>query len=526
MANAKAEITLYSVVDISKVTRYYILKSSTASAPSTPTTNPPSGWTTTEPTYTSGSTNTLYFVDLTEFTNGTFKYSAVSKSSSYEAAKAAYNKAIDAAKTATNFMDFVPDTGLIVGDMTTSELGNNVLIDSDSIDIREGEKIHARFTKDKIELGCDGTSNTEIDLCAGTGRIYNANTMAGREWYRLSIEGRDSIELSAAGVISCGTYYERDGIAIGTNHLCMSSNAWINDDTGYLDIRDSSVGRYLITSGGSYGSNTDEVSTEIAQKTDCILLEHSYSDKDSYYETARITITGGYWPENQRKSSIILDASEISITGKVNLNNANLGLWGYAFVGDDKTYPGLVRPNGVDTGYVRTPQSGLLPYKTGGHGTVGTSSWPFNNGYFKNLYAVNDLYLKGDSLYDILVDLAGENGWTTAVRGGKFNNYNNLSANAPKYRIMGRIVNVKGVVSPSEEILANTTQHVICTLPEGYRPPTNIYTTCEGSAGNHWLCAVTSDGNVTFSRYSAGGSEWKTVTTTTWLPFNIMFTVD
>lgn len=53
-------------------------------------------WQLTEPAYTSGSTNTLYFVDCTEFTNGTFKYSEVSKSSSYEAAKAAYNKAQEA----------------------------------------------------------------------------------------------------------------------------------------------------------------------------------------------------------------------------------------------------------------------------------------------------------------------------------------------------------------------------------------------------------------------------------------------
>ena len=50
------------------------------------------------------------------------------------------------------------------------------------------------------------------------------------------------------------------------------------------------------------------------------------------------------------------------------------------------TYPGLMNPDGTTTGYVRVTQSGLLPYQNGGHGTVGTSSWPFNNGYFKNLY--------------------------------------------------------------------------------------------------------------------------------------------
>ena len=74
--------------------RYYLLQASNLSAPSEPTQNPPGGsWSETEPSYTSGSTNTLYFVDLTVFSDGTWSYSAASKSSAYEAAKEAYNKA-------------------------------------------------------------------------------------------------------------------------------------------------------------------------------------------------------------------------------------------------------------------------------------------------------------------------------------------------------------------------------------------------------------------------------------------------
>lgn len=94
MAKAKAEITITHLVDIASVTRYYLLQSSTIAAPSKPTTHPPpSTWMLIEPSYTSGSTNTLYFVDCTVFTNAKFSYSAVSKSSAYEAAKVAYNKA-------------------------------------------------------------------------------------------------------------------------------------------------------------------------------------------------------------------------------------------------------------------------------------------------------------------------------------------------------------------------------------------------------------------------------------------------
>lgn len=79
---------------VSKVTRYYILQSSTT-APSKPSDDSAIGsnWSKTEPSYTSGSTSTLYFVDQTVMSNGTIKYSDVSKSSSYEAAKEAWNKA-------------------------------------------------------------------------------------------------------------------------------------------------------------------------------------------------------------------------------------------------------------------------------------------------------------------------------------------------------------------------------------------------------------------------------------------------
>ena len=94
---ASSNITLFHVIDIDNVTIYYLLQSSTANPPAKPTTDNPGGnWTTTEPTYTEGSTNTLYTVTKTKFSDGNFEYTPVSKSSSYEAAKNAYNKALNA----------------------------------------------------------------------------------------------------------------------------------------------------------------------------------------------------------------------------------------------------------------------------------------------------------------------------------------------------------------------------------------------------------------------------------------------
>lgn len=106
---ASVTITISKYRDTDSITRYYKLQASTASIPAKPTTLIPNGWTDTEPTYDSGSTNTLYIVDRYIFSDGTFQYTEVSKSTSYEAAKEAYNKAIAAQTTATEITNRVND---------------------------------------------------------------------------------------------------------------------------------------------------------------------------------------------------------------------------------------------------------------------------------------------------------------------------------------------------------------------------------------------------------------------------------
>lgn len=120
---AKAEITLYKIISVDKVVRYYLLQSSTLAAPFKPADGAVIGsnWSKTEPSYTSGSTSTLYFVDQTVLSNGTLKYSEVSKSSSYEAAKEAWNKANNAQKTADSANSKID--GLQVG-------GRNLILNS------------------------------------------------------------------------------------------------------------------------------------------------------------------------------------------------------------------------------------------------------------------------------------------------------------------------------------------------------------------------------------------------------------
>lgn len=69
----------------------------------------------------------------------------------------------------------------------------------------------------------------------------------------------------------------------------------------------------------------------------------------------------------------------------------------YLTIHFDGNYIGF---DGTSGGYIRTPSSGLLPNKSGGSGTIGSSSWPFNTAYVNKIYAKTAFYLpNGKSFY-------------------------------------------------------------------------------------------------------------------------------
>lgn len=148
---AKAEITLYKIISVDKVVRYYLLQSSTLAVPSKPADGAVIGsnWSKTEPSYTSGSTSTLYFVDQTVLSNGTLKYSEVSKSSSYEAAKEAWNKANNAQKTADSANSKID--GLQVG-------GRNMLRGSSFDNQPNVNNTYIKYKNNSVKLTVDNTN--------------------------------------------------------------------------------------------------------------------------------------------------------------------------------------------------------------------------------------------------------------------------------------------------------------------------------------------------------------------------------
>jgi hypothetical protein len=101
--------------------------------------------------------------------NSTANTAKTNAATAQSTANTARTEAANAAKTATNYLNF-SNNGLVIGDMTASTLGNNVLIDSDSVDIRNGETILASYSANKVSLG-KNSDDTIIELCNGRGSI-------------------------------------------------------------------------------------------------------------------------------------------------------------------------------------------------------------------------------------------------------------------------------------------------------------------------------------------------------------------
>lgn len=116
-------------------------------------------------------------------------------------------------------------------------------------------------------------------------------------------------------------------------------------------------------------------------------------------------------------------------------------------------------------------------------------------------------------------------GWITATLGSEFAMYGtDANANQPKYRKDGRLVEVRGAVTPVNDIATGDDMHTILTLPVGYRPSSPIYLICQGSGSRIWLLRVTTNGNVDFSRYRDGDVR-EVAASGAWLPFQCTFLV-
>lgn len=243
VVKGSASVTLSQYRDTDSVTRYYKLQSSSLAKPDKPTNvkpgETPDGWSKSEPAC--DITMTLYTVDVTVFSDGTTYVSDVSKSTSYEAAKEAYNKANNAqgtadsayskageamdsannaAKVADNYVSsdklgiMVSENSGIAKETPSTATKHNVLITEEDIQIRDGQTVLASYGKKTI-LGDPNSNNVELASDGITLRDggFTSATIKAEKFEDLSVEATESF----------------DGVKV--NKTIASGKTWINTYT-------------------------------------------------------------------------------------------------------------------------------------------------------------------------------------------------------------------------------------------------------------------------------------------------------
>lgn len=273
---------------------------------------------------------------------------------------------------------------------------------------------------------------------------YTAPTITALSAYRCGVDGvanpsggtyiRVSGSYTFASVnskniiASCTVYYRVVGASSWTSGGTLATGSYIVTGGGNIAVASNYEVRYVVTDG--LGSTVERIVTVNAASRTINITKNSvafgmmstgtyrFESEWSMYVKSAITVQGTdevdlFFRPNGATSNTYFYANKNSRLGLY--NNSEGIIWAYAADGTftfnkkvnfsngtsltatSKTfgatqvgsYWGLVLPDGTDTGYIRTTANGIIPYKSGGSGYIGTSSWPFNYAYISNITTGN-----------------------------------------------------------------------------------------------------------------------------------------
>ena len=244
---------------------------------------------------------------------GTINAANLNASNALSAANAAQTAVNDASKVATNYLSF-NGNGLVIGDMTANTLGNNVLIDSDSLDIRQGTTVLASYGPEYIYIGKSNRKAT-IDLADGVARLYNEDN-TNEDYSRFVIEADNSISLNTRNGIYQNTFYD---------NTAESASTFIHAET-YIPWSENSEIKPIITiSANRRGhTNTFYYVSDIQMTTDSIQIACDNSDGFS-----NMIIKGHETYINTGRLQLAASENTHIYGGDINIYSTNAGNSGY-----------------------------------------------------------------------------------------------------------------------------------------------------------------------------------------------------
>lgn len=150
-------------------------------------------------------------------------------------------KIINAAKTATNFIDYIDGVGLIVGDMKGNTLKQNTLLDAYGMAVRNGNSEIVRFGTapivitntdgDKTYEGSGSVMQSDRNIVVSTQQVNDPDNIhsggkAALEMYYDKTKDTTGLSLTVKGGSTYGDLYESmgTGMHIDNKHIQLVSN--------------------------------------------------------------------------------------------------------------------------------------------------------------------------------------------------------------------------------------------------------------------------------------------------------------
>ena len=245
------QIALQKIKVISETKKYFLLQPSSAAAPNTSNygITPPtytqtgySGWSDTEPSYIVGDDRVLYELTETIYSDRTWDYSTPTISSSYKAAKEAYNEAIQAEEDIQDFVDLGLKQGYIWDNPTSKPASGTIPV------YPAGSYIASGILSGGTRSINRSNSNT-----------YGLNTWISTGGINLRYNAIDLMKLTTSNLFF---YYpststqQKKAISLGTNGAVNSLAFYgFNNDNKTMELTNNALTFYNPSNG------TDELAT-------------------------------------------------------------------------------------------------------------------------------------------------------------------------------------------------------------------------------------------------------------------------
>ena len=216
--------------------------------------------------------------------------------------------------------------------------------------------------------------NGWINLLLGTFNYGNKLIWNGRE---LTLVGKIDTSDGKIGGWTIGSDSLYSGSTSGTNaQITLKSG-----DSGYIRVQNDTAGLTELNNAG-FLHQTSSGQINIAGGALTI------ADRSHYYPSYMLSISSrsiSYTETTGGGLKFFIDGTTGAITASSISEGGTTLAKKYMGIQYANGYYGMTAA-GANNVWIRTTTPGLIPYQSGGSGTIGTSSWPFSTIYGKTIY--------------------------------------------------------------------------------------------------------------------------------------------